>query len=423
MRVLFFLLCSAFVKVGLNGQIIINEVNISVNWVELYNAGTTTVDISSYFLCNRPRYDVISGSGVTIISGSLSMAPGNFTVLQWDDIDAFTTRGEVGLYMNGSFGDPNSIKDYMHWGSATGGRASTAVAAGVWDNASIIIPAPTNSSNSIALQIGEYMDGTDTNSTDWVERAPTQGAVNNISNQIIINEVNLAGNWVELYNSGTTTIDISAYTLCNRPRYRVVTGSTASGSNAGVQFISGSFIMAPGDFTVLQWKDISEYGPTDGELGLYEVFGSFNSTTNIQDYLQWGMGSLFTAGGRDQTAENAGVWDSTNSFLPVPTDPNNSLGLTPSNYMGGTDTDSMDWEEQSPTQGATNMSPSDCPIDEDITGVIPSDTYYASNSITSDGIVVAGENVAFVAGDNIMLNGGFTVELNAVFEANIGSCP
>ena len=83
----------------------------------------------------------------------------------------------------------------------------------------------------------------------------------------------------------------------------------------------------------------------------------------------------------------------------------------------------MDWEEQSPTQGAANMSPSNCPIDEVITGVIPSDTYYASNSITSDGIVAAGEDVSFVAGDNIMLNGGFEVELSAIFEASIGACP
>lgn len=416
MRVILLLIVAFVMKVDLNGQIIINEVNISGNWVELYNAGTTNIDISNYYLCNRPRYDMISGSGVTLISGSLSMAPGDFTVLGWNDIDAFTTRGELGLYINGSFGDSNSMKDYMHWGTASGSRDSVAVAAGVWDNSSNILPAPISPSNSIAVEVGIYTDGTDTNSTDWEERAPTQGAVNNLQNQIIINELNIAGNWVELYNAGTTTIDITDYTLCNRPRY-------AEMSDAAVTLLSGSFIMAPGDFTVVQWSDISFHGVATGELGLYEVRGMYTSTSNIQDYLQWGMGSLFNNGGRDGTAQAAGVWDSTNSFLPVPTDPNNSLGLVVANYMGGTDTDSMDWEEQSPTQGAVNMSPSNCPIDQNITGVIPSDTYYASSNIMSDGIVSMTSSVMFVAGNEILLNEGFEVELSAFFEASIGSCP
>ena len=55
-----------------------------------------------------------------------------------------------------------------------------------------------------------------------------------LNGQIIINEVNISGNWVELYNAGTTTVDISSYALCNRPRYRVVSATTSSGSNAGV---------------------------------------------------------------------------------------------------------------------------------------------------------------------------------------------
>jgi len=95
-----------------------------------------------------------------------------------------------------------------------------------------------------------------------------------LSGQLIINEVNISGNWVELYNAGTTTIDISNYTLCNRPRYRVVSKTTDLNANSGVLLISGSYVMAPGDVTVLEWANISEYGPTDGELGLYEMFGS-----------------------------------------------------------------------------------------------------------------------------------------------------
>ena len=73
---------------------------------------------------------------------------------------------------------------------------------------------------------------------------------------------------MELYNAGTTTIDITDYTLCNRPRY-------AEMSDAAVTLLSGSFIMAPGDFTVVQWSDISFHGVATGELGLYEVRGMY----------------------------------------------------------------------------------------------------------------------------------------------------
>ena len=236
MRIILILLCFVFTKVDLNSQIIINEVNIAGDWVELYNAGTTTVDISSYALCNRPRYRVVSATtssgsnaGVELISGSLNIAPGEYTVLGWENISTHgMATGELGLYAQiGGYTNVSNIQDYIQWGTGTPGtgRDGTAVSAGIWDSTSSVVSAPTNPSNSLALVVGNYTGGTDSDSMDWEEREPTQGAVNNLRNQIIINEVNIASNWVELYNAGTTTVDISDYTLCNRPRYRVVTGN------------------------------------------------------------------------------------------------------------------------------------------------------------------------------------------------------
>jgi hypothetical protein len=40
--------------------------------------------------------------------------------------------GEIGLYENGSFGDPSSIVDYVEWGESGHFRSTVAVAAGVW---------------------------------------------------------------------------------------------------------------------------------------------------------------------------------------------------------------------------------------------------------------------------------------------------
>lgn len=241
--------------------------------------------------------------------------------------------------------------------------------------------------------------------------------ISKIDAQIIINELNVSGNWVELYNAGTTTIDITNYALCNRPRYRKVSETTASGANAGVQLISGSFVMAPGDYIVLEWPNITFHGTTGGELGLYQVLGSYNSTTNIQDFIQWGTGP--NSSGRVATAVSAGVWDNANNYVALPINANNSMGLINGPYMGGDETDSTHWEEQITTQGAENTS---CILDDYIVGTISSGTYQVIDTLSSNGIVPMSEVVIFKAGNFIQLDGGFTVESSAEFQAIIEVC-
>lgn len=41
-------------------------------------------------------------------------------------------QGEIGLYQNGSFGDPSAIVDYVEWGQPGHFRSTVALAAGVW---------------------------------------------------------------------------------------------------------------------------------------------------------------------------------------------------------------------------------------------------------------------------------------------------
>ncbi len=66
--------------------------------------------------------------------------------------------------------------------------------------------------------------------------------------------------------------------------------------------------------------------------------------------------------------------------------------------------------------------PSSCPTDLPLTGGMVSDTYSASNSVTSDAIVPAGEVVIYQAGNFIDLNEGFEVEANAEFLGEIVPC-
>lgn len=64
-----------------------------------------------------------------------------------------------------------------------------------------------------------------------------------------------------------------------------------------------------------------------------------------------------------------------------------------------------------------------CPVTRNVfNNPIPSDTYEASNTVTSSSFVAPNSTVIFNAGNNIMLSENFTVPLGSVFEANILGC-
>ncbi len=71
----------------------------------------------------------------------------------------------------------------------------------------------------------------------------------------------------------------------------------------------------------------------------------------------------------------------------------------------------------------TTIVPPPCPDILDNPGIIASDIYNASNYITSDGMVMNGENVSYKAGNYIRLTANFEVQLGAEFEAIIEDCP
>ncbi len=185
MKLFYTILLVPIITCSLNAQIIINELNQSLQQVELFNIGTTTIDISSWQLCNRVStsgdfYDLIGGTNVTTISGNLNMAPGSFVVLQWSDIGQ-TIPSELGLYINTSFSSSSAIRDYLFYNGAppaSGSRVGVAVAAGVWSSTTDFFPPLSNPNNSISLMQGAYTSGTSTGLSNWVEETPSFGAAN-----------------------------------------------------------------------------------------------------------------------------------------------------------------------------------------------------------------------------------------------------
>lgn len=146
-------------------DILISELSLCTNEVELFNAGSTTVDISSWQLCNRnaasggPFYASVS----SVAGGSVVLTPGDYVILNWSKIEGPT--GEFGLYVNSSFSDPNSIRDYMQFNAPNNFRASVAVSAGVWDNVNNFIT--VDDMAGCATVIANAADPSSSNSMTW----------------------------------------------------------------------------------------------------------------------------------------------------------------------------------------------------------------------------------------------------------------
>ncbi len=163
----FFLFAVSFSQ----AQIVINEVKENGS-VELKNLGATTIDVSTYWLCDFPSYRQLNNGSITVESGNLNMTPGAILEISgFNFIDS--ADGELGLYSTNSFGSSSAIVDYIQWGSGNHGRANVAVDAGVWSSATDFIPA---FGESLSLQY----DGTGDSPSDYFEDTDTLGSDNNI---------------------------------------------------------------------------------------------------------------------------------------------------------------------------------------------------------------------------------------------------
>ncbi len=161
--ILVFLAC--FYVSVLSSQIEISEITAD-GTVELYNFSDTTLDISNYWLCNRPAYDRLST--LDIECGALNLASGESVTLSGFNLDG--AGDELGVYLNSNFGSVSGMVDYVIWGNRTGGtREAVAVAAGLWSNGARA--GAFASSRSLNRELGEqgvsaYSVGASTICTD-----------------------------------------------------------------------------------------------------------------------------------------------------------------------------------------------------------------------------------------------------------------
>jgi len=112
-------------------------------WIELVNTGPQAGNVHGLWIAIHPFYlelppsIVEVGQAVVITLGPetgddvLVEAAGLLPVLAAPD-------GEIALYSNGNFGDPDAIVDYLEWGSGGHFRSTVAEAAGIWDETRVV---------------------------------------------------------------------------------------------------------------------------------------------------------------------------------------------------------------------------------------------------------------------------------------------
>ncbi len=165
MKKLSTLLFLLFTTIWGTSQVVINEFQVDNNTVELKNIGSTTIDISGWFLCSFPTYSAVGS--LTLNGGDLNMEPGEIIYVQGHPMG---NDDELALYNMASYNSSTAIEDYIEWGSSGHQRATVAQNAGIWTIGDFL-PTP-------AVGVAYAYDGEGDAVTDWIAQDPTFGEEN-----------------------------------------------------------------------------------------------------------------------------------------------------------------------------------------------------------------------------------------------------
>ena len=130
----------------------LTEVNFGDATITITNYGTSDVDPNGLVVCNYPDYSPVVGAPTP--------APGESTVVDLGaiGIPAPSTAGEMGLYLDNNFIDPDSLVSYVEWGSAGHTRSSVGISAGVWTEGFVDTAGASGITTSVAFA---------TSASDW----------------------------------------------------------------------------------------------------------------------------------------------------------------------------------------------------------------------------------------------------------------
>ena len=219
------------------GQMVINEINSAPDdWVEFTNVGTEAMDISGYEIRDNSddhRWKFPDGT---------SLNPGEFLLVNADTAGR-VYQDQSDTYEDGQFqeaigiGSGDSIRLYDAAGTLLDEYAWT-------EHASY-------EGNQSAASFGRYPDGT--GSFTLMPETPGEGN-SWYTPSIVINEVESNGDatdWAEIYNAGTTPVDLSGwYLMDNDP----------VGHAADVTPVAEGTVLNPGEFYVFDQMEHFTFG-------------------------------------------------------------------------------------------------------------------------------------------------------------------
>lgn len=147
-----------------HGALVISEIDLTSDKVEIVNTGSTSIDMTGYFFCNRfngsPFYPAIITSLIDLAnSDTTSLVVGAGQVITFQMTAGFIpdASGEVGLYSNNlGFGSAANMVDYVSWG-ADATRDSVAAAKGIWAAGTFV--SVTGITAGQTIQLGQGLAG------------------------------------------------------------------------------------------------------------------------------------------------------------------------------------------------------------------------------------------------------------------------
>lgn len=183
--------------------------------------------------------------------------------------------------------------------------------------------------------------------------------------EVLFNEVSndVGGEWIEIYNTGSTTIDLSSYKIGDEE----TSGGTGAAESMW-QFPAGSSI-APGEVQIIA-NDADRFNTVYGFLPTYETNGTNTSVPNLTIYSTWDPdGTTLNMSnsndqalilGPDDTVVDAVSWGSTFAFDPALSGDAEADGQSWERINAMIDTDTAaDWQLVSaPPDGASWTSSS-----------------------------------------------------------------
>ena len=197
---------SALADTSAGSPIRINEVESSDaaggnDWVEIVNTGSEVIDISGYYVTDNKDQERVSGGEITPLPEGTVLSPGAVLVLEE------TASFDFGL------GKADTVNLYDKEGNKIDSFSWTKHAAGTYSrmaDGSFTDQEPTKGQGNT----GSVPEESESETTAETETESETNTEEQDPSVMVINEVNSApDDWVELMNTGKSTMDLSGWEL------------------------------------------------------------------------------------------------------------------------------------------------------------------------------------------------------------------